>query len=129
MTLIYCINIKSPSSLNDLEKYFLIFDKNVLSLFACPRIYSDKVRPHTLRSGCLSFEEGSHLPYVLKKEKKRKVDRCHKLLLVLGGILALTRSHSEIWQVARIWLCGRGAVCGALKMSNCPFIAARTGNR
>ena len=39
--------------------------------------------------------------YVLKKkkEKKRKIEQCHKLLLVLGGDLALTCSYSERWQV------------------------------
>ena len=82
--------------------------------------YTDKVRPHTLISGLSalgsggwSFEEGSHLCFMyLKKEE----DQCHKLLLVLGGGLALTRSYSERWQVARIGLCGRGAVCGALKI-------------
>ena len=37
--------------------------------------------------------------YVLKKEKKRKIEQCHKLLLVLGGCLVLTRSYSERWQV------------------------------
>ena len=49
--------------------------------------------------------------YILKKNKK--IEQYHKLLLVLGGDLALTRSYSERWQVARIGLCGRGAVCGA----------------
>ena len=88
--------------------------------------YTDKVRPRTLRSGLLalgsggrSFEEGSHLcfMYLKKKEKKkRKIEQCHKLLLVSGGGLALTRSYSEIWQVAQIGLCGLGAVCGALKI-------------
>ena len=50
--------------------------------------------------------------YVLKKkkEKKRKIEQFHKLLLVLGGGLAPTRSYSERWQVARIGQCGRGAV-------------------
>ena len=58
--------------------------------------------------------------YVLKKEreKKRKIEQCHKLLLVLGGGLALTRRYSERWQVARIGLCDRGAVCGALTILN-----------
>ena len=72
-------------------------------------MYTDKVCPRTLRSGLLavgsggrSFEEGSHLcfMYLKKKEKKRKMDQCHKLLLVLGGDLALTRNYSERWQVA-----------------------------
>ena len=75
---------------------------------------TDKVCPHTLRSGLSalgsggqSFEQGSHLcfMYLKKKEKKkRKVEQCHKLLLVLGGVLAPTRSYSERWQVARIGL-------------------------
>ena len=47
---------------------------------------------------------------------KKKKEKCHKLLLVLGGDLPLTRSYSERWQVARIGLCGRRAVCGALKI-------------
>ena len=50
--------------------------------------------------------------YVLKKRKK-KIEQCHKLLVVLGGGLAPTCSYSERWQVARIGLCGRGAVFGA----------------
>ena len=58
--------------------------------------------------------------YVLKQffynNKKRKIEQCHKLLLVLGGDLALTRSYSERWQVVRIGLSGRGAVCGTLKI-------------
>ena len=49
--------------------------------------------------------------YVLKKK-----EHCHKLLLVLGGVLALTCSYSKRWQVARIGLCGRGALCGLLKI-------------
>ena len=49
--------------------------------------------------------------YVLKK-----IEQCHKLLVVLGVGLAPTRSYSERWQVARIGLCDRGAVCGALKI-------------
>ena len=65
--------------------------------------------------------------YVLKKkkkkERKRKIEQCHKLLVVLGGGLAPTRSYSERWQVARIRLCCRGAVCGALKIENCPLAA------
>ena len=48
----------------------------------------------------------------------RKIEQCHKLLVVLGVGLAPTRSYSERWQVARIGLCGLGAVCGALKMLN-----------
>ena len=52
--------------------------------------------------------------YVLKT-KIILIEQCHKLLLVLGGVLALTRSYSERWQVARIGLCCRGAVCGVLK--------------
>ena len=52
--------------------------------------------------------------YLLKN--KIKIEQCHKLLLVLGGGLAMTRSYSERWQVARIGLCGCGAVCGALKI-------------
>ena len=44
------------------------------------------------------------------------IEQCHKLLLVLGIGLALTRSYSERWQVARIGLCDRGAVCGVLKI-------------
>ena len=87
--------------------------------------YTDKVRPCTLRSGLSALgsggwrlEEGSHLcfMYLKKKEKKTKIEQCDNLLLVLGGGLALTRSHSERWQIARIGLCGRGAVCGALKI-------------
>ena len=87
--------------------------------------FTDKVRPRTLRSGLCalgsggrSYEEGSHicLMYFFLKKKKRKLDQCHKLLLVLGGGLALTRNYSERWQVARIGLCGHGAVCGALKI-------------
>ena len=87
--------------------------------------YTDKVRPRTLRSGLSAlgsggrnFEEGSHLCFMyLKKNKKNKkiIEQCHKLLLVSGGGLALTRSYSERWQVARIGLCGLGAVCGHLK--------------
>ena len=45
--------------------------------------------------GVRSFEEGSHLCFINKK-----IEQCHKLLLVLGGGLALIR----------------GAVCGALKI-------------
>ena len=56
--------------------------------------------------------------YTLKKKKKRKKK---DNLLVLGVDLALTRSYSERWQVARIGLCGRGAVCGTLKIKNCPL--------
>ena len=86
--------------------------------------YTDKVRPRTLRSGLISaLGSGGRswltsLLYVLKKkkeEKKRKIEQCHKLLLVSGGGLALTRSYSERWQVARVGLCGLGAVCGAFK--------------
>ena len=81
--------------------------------------YTDKVRPRTLRSGLSalgsggrSFEEGSHLCFMYLKNKikiKYKIEQCHKLLLVLGGDLVLTRSYSERWQVARIRLCGCGA--------------------
>ena len=35
--------------------------------------------------------------YLLKKINK--IELCHKLLLVLGGVLALTCSYSERWQV------------------------------
>ena len=58
------------------------------------------------------------MPYVLKKKKKeRKIEQYHhKLLVVLGGGLAPTRSYSERWQVARIGLCCRGALCGVLKI-------------
>ena len=78
-----------------------------------------------LGSGSQSFEEGSHLCFMyLKKRRKKEVkEPCHKLLLVLGGDLVLTRSKSEGWQVARIWLCGRGAVRGALKNLKCPLAA------
>ena len=88
-------------------------------------IYTDKVRPRTLRSGLStlgsggwSFEEGSHLCFMYLKKEGKKIEQCYKLLLVymLGGDLALTRSYSERWQVARIGLCGRGAVCNALKI-------------
>ena len=48
--------------------------------------------------------------YVLKKIK---IEQCHKLLVVLGGGLAPTRSYSERWQVARIRLCCCGAVRSA----------------
>ena len=97
--------------------------------------YTDKVCPRTLRSGLLalgsgsrSFEEGSHLCFMyLKKRKRIIMEQCHKLLLVSGGGLAPTRSYSERWQVARIGLCGHGAVCSALKIKNCP-LAARAGN-
>ena len=59
--------------------------------------YTDKVRHRTLKSGLSapgsgrqSFEEGSltSMLYVLKK----KIEECHKLLLVFGGNLAQTRS-------------------------------------
>ena len=36
-----------------------------------------------------------------RKRKKRLIEQRHKLLLVSGGGLALTRSYSERWQVAR----------------------------
>ena len=92
--------------------------------------YTDKVRPRTLRSGLSalgsggrSFEEGSHLcfMYILKKKKyiikiESLREQCYKLLLVSGCGLALIRSYSERWQVALIGMCGRGAVCGALKI-------------
>ena len=42
---------------------------------------------------------------------------------MLGGGLAPTHSYSERWQVARIRLCGLGAVCGVLKIKNCPLAA------
>ena len=81
--------------------------------------YTDKVRPRTLRSGLSalgsgsqSFEEGSYLCFIFKK---RKLEQCHKLLVVLGGGLAPTRSYSERWQVARIGLCCRGADAARLK--------------
>ena len=84
--------------------------------------YTDKVRPRTLRSGLSalesggrSFEEGSHICFMYLKNTQ-KIEQCHKLLLVSGGGLALTRSYSERWQVARIGLCGPGAVCGTLKI-------------
>ena len=69
--------------------------------------YTDKVRPRTLRSGLSTlgggsqtFEEGSHLCFMYlkkkkKREEKRKIEKCHKLLAVLGGGLAPTRSYSE----------------------------------
>ena len=87
--------------------------------------YTDKVRPRTLGSGLSALasggrrlEEGSHLcfMYLKKKEKKTKIEQCDNLLLVFGGGLALTRSYSERWQKARIGVCGRGTVCGALKI-------------
>ena len=87
--------------------------------------YTDKVRPHTLRSGLSalgsggqSFEEGLHLCFMYLKKKIiiNKIEQCHKLLLVLGVGLALTRSYSERWQVARIVLCDHGAVYGTLKI-------------
>ena len=81
--------------------------------------YTDKVPPALsevvyppleVGSGSQSFEEGSYLcfMYLKKKKKKFKIEQCHKLLLVLGVGLALTRSYSERWQVVRIGLCGRG---------------------
>ena len=92
--------------------------------------YTDKVRPRTLRSGLSplgsgsqSFEEGSHICFMYLK-KKKKIEQCHKLLY---SSVAPTRSYSEMWHVARIGLCDRGAVCGALKMSNCP-LAVRAGD-
>ena len=85
--------------------------------------YTDKVCSRTLRSGLSalgsgsrSFEEGSHLCFMYLKRKKRKIEQCHKLLLVSGGGLVLTRSYSERWQVALIGLCGSGVVCCALKI-------------
>ena len=72
--------------------------------------YTDKLCPHILRSGLSalgsggrSFEGGSHLGFMYLK---KKIEQCHKLLLVLGGDLAQTRSYSRRWQVARIGLCG-----------------------
>ena len=71
--------------------------------------YTDKVRPHTLRSGLSalgsggrSFEEGSHLcfMYIKERKKERIIEQCHKLLVVSGVGLAPTRSYSERWQVA-----------------------------
>ena len=50
-----------------------------------------------------------------KKKKKKEKEQCDKLLLVLGSVLALTRSYSEIWQVARIGLCGRVQFAARLK--------------
>ena len=80
--------------------------------------YTDKVRPHTLRSGLSALGSGgrSFMYLKKKKEEKRKIEQCHKLLLVLGGGLVPTLSYSERWQVARIGLCDRGAVCGVLKI-------------
>ena len=97
-------------------------------------VYTDKVCLRTLRSGLSalgsggrSFEEGSHLCFMYfkkkKKKKERKVEQCYKLLLVSGDGLALTRSYSERWQVAQIGLCGLDAVCGTLKIKNCPLAA------
>ena len=54
--------------------------------------------------------------YVLKKKKKKKKKRAVSLTATSVRYLALTRSYSERWQVARIGLCGRGAVCGVLKI-------------
>ena len=48
--------------------------------------------------------------YVLKK---RKIEQCHKLLLVLRGNLAQTRSYSR-WQVA-----GCGTLAESIKNLNC----------
>ena len=77
-------------------------------------------RPLEVAVGALKKAHISALcTYKKKKKKKKKIEQCHKLLLVSGGGLALTRSYSERWQVARIGLCGRGAVCGALKIKNC----------
>ena len=100
--------------------------------------HTDKVLPCTLRSGLSalgsggqSFEEGSHLRFMyLNKTKKRKIEQCHKLLSVLGVDLAQTRSYGRRWQVARIGLCGRGAVwhaCRIKKILNCP-LTVRAGN-
>ena len=71
--------------------------------------------------------EGSHLCFMYLIKIKIKIEQCHKLLLVLGGDLAHTHSYSRRWQIARIGLCGRGAVCNAfaesIKMLNCPLLA------
>ena len=62
---------------------------------------TDKVRPHTLRSGLSDLGSGGYALCTYKiKNKKIKIEQCHKLLLVLGGDLTLTRSYSERWQVA-----------------------------
>ena len=62
--------------------------------------------------------EGSHLCFMYLIKIKIKI-QCHKLLLV--------HSYSRRWQVARIGLCGRGAVCNtfaeSIKMLNCPLLA------
>ena len=49
--------------------------------------YTDKVRPHTLRSGLSalgsggrSFEENSHLCFMYLKNIYKKIEQCHKLL-------------------------------------------------
>ena len=84
--------------------------------------YTDKVRPCTLRSGLSalgsggrSFEEGSHLCFMYFKNEK--IEHCHKLLLVLVVDMVQTRSNSRRLQVARIGLCGGGAVCSTLAKS------------
>ena len=65
--------------------------------------YTVKVHPRTLRSGLSALGSGSRSLIAI-------YEQCHKLLLVLGVDLAQTRSYSRRWQVARIGLCGRGAV-------------------
>ena len=82
--------------------------------------YTDKVRPLVYRP----LKKAHVYAYVLKNIFL-KIEQCHKLLLVLGGDLTLTRSYSERWQVARIRLCGRGAVCCPLKFQNYPISGAR----
>ena len=42
------------------------------------------------------------------------IESTDSMILVSGGGLALTHSYSERWQVARIGLCGLGAMCGVL---------------
>ena len=89
--------------------------------------YTDKVRPHTLRSGLSALGsvvgalKKAHIYALCSYLKKSKIELCHKLLLVLGVGLVQTRSYSERWQVARIGLCDRGAVCGTLNILNCPL--------
>ena len=82
--------------------------------------YTDKVRLCTLvvywpLEVVVGALKKAHISPLWEK-KKRKIEQW---LLVSGGGLALARSYSERWQVVRIGLCGRGAVCGALKMLNC----------
>ena len=70
-------------------------------------------RPLEVAVGAL---KNAHMYALYTLKKFFLIKQCHNLLLVLGGGLVLTRSYSERWQVARIGLCGRGAVCGALKI-------------